>query len=635
MSRLTSSNRAQLVGCFLVREGGFELLLQRRVGGVAEPGPRLALCVQLYQLASHLEDLFPGALLELLPGVAAELVEQRRFPFRPGVLAQPVELLHRDEQLVLPLVDDLQAVVVASAQGQPANAPVASDPMVDVNDEVADGKGVARCDRSGCLETPVAVALFAAAEDLVIVEHRDARFREDEAAIQRPQPEGKLVRTVVQDFLQPARLPLCFGEEVDLVPLALEGLQLLPQHGEFSLHEAGLAALEAERAFRGAERRLSQPAFAGDLAAQPAGVTRQRLRRQDVVAVAAFFVVANGGPERPGDLGLELLALVAEQDRFVEVLEETVVAAVEERHEGLDSLQGAPELELVLQVFEVDLVFPFRLLDGACVLLEQRRVKQQLGSRQHTRLFHPAQRALGGDVELADGLDLVPEELEAQGLFEAEGEDVDDAAPDAELPCSIDHRNALEPGVDQVRGEASGGPLFSRPQRQSPVLEGMRRDHRCHQGGGRGDGDGGLPRRQLCHCFDPQPGYFLGWGAAVVEADVPGREVAHHTLAGDCLQVVAPVFGAVFIAGDYQQRPVGRPLHVGCQEGCERRRQSVQKNLPLPLLQAPHGLLEGGGQRRLAGDVVEERCRGHRGDGSAAPAFSQAGALVRRGSGVE
>ena len=57
-----------------------------------------------------------------------------------------------------------------------------------------------------------------------------------------------------------------------------------------------------------------------------------------------------------------------------------------------------------------------------------RSVDGDLGERKQQRLVERALAALGLGVELADGLDLVAEEVDAHGPVHLRGVDVDDAA---------------------------------------------------------------------------------------------------------------------------------------------------------------------------------------------------------------
>src|SRR6266498_3442290 len=70
----------RLVGGLLVLEGLLELPLPRALPGESVAGARLALGVELEQLHRHVAHGLPDALLDLLPGAAAQLVDGRPVP---------------------------------------------------------------------------------------------------------------------------------------------------------------------------------------------------------------------------------------------------------------------------------------------------------------------------------------------------------------------------------------------------------------------------------------------------------------------------------------------------------------------------------------------------------------------------
>ena len=124
----------------------------------------------MYQLAGHFEDLFARALLELFPSGAAQLVEHGYLAVGTGVFTQAIELFDRDEDAVLVLIGHDEAIVLAPADSQAADARVSANAVVDVNDEIAALQGAVVGDGLGGAEPAVAVAALLAAEDLVVVE---------------------------------------------------------------------------------------------------------------------------------------------------------------------------------------------------------------------------------------------------------------------------------------------------------------------------------------------------------------------------------------------------------------------------------------------------------------------------------
>ncbi len=84
---------ARLVLGLAVRERGLEPFDPLLLDVVGDPGPRLALGVQLQQLTGHLAEVLARAGLEVVPGLAAELRERRRMRVGPDVAGDLADLL--------------------------------------------------------------------------------------------------------------------------------------------------------------------------------------------------------------------------------------------------------------------------------------------------------------------------------------------------------------------------------------------------------------------------------------------------------------------------------------------------------------------------------------------------------------
>ena len=174
---------AQLIGRFLKGEGRLQFAVHRIVGGKPEAGSRLALGVELHQLAGHFEDLFARAFLELFPGGTAQLAENGGFALGIGVLAQAVELFDGDEKTVFALVGDGEAVAFAVVDAQAADAGVTADAVVDMDDQISPLQSAVVGDGCRRAEFAIAVAASLAAENLVVVEQGQLRLWESEAPV--------------------------------------------------------------------------------------------------------------------------------------------------------------------------------------------------------------------------------------------------------------------------------------------------------------------------------------------------------------------------------------------------------------------------------------------------------------------
>ena len=80
-------------------------------------------------------------------------------------------------------------------------------------------------------------------------------------------------------------------------------------------------------------------------------------------------------------------------------------------------------------------------------------VERELARRQQAHVAHRVERALGVDVEGADRLDVVAEQVEAVGHGAAHGEEVDQAAAHAELARRHHLRHVRVAGERQLRAQ--------------------------------------------------------------------------------------------------------------------------------------------------------------------------------------
>ena len=116
---------------------------------------------------------------------AAEPIERRAAA--AGVLLHQVEPLHRDEQLVVALVAQLQELVRGVADADLLEPDELADAVVDVDDEVADLEvaqvGEERRRQRSLARRAAAMAVLL--EDVGFGVERDRRLRQPEAAAQR------------------------------------------------------------------------------------------------------------------------------------------------------------------------------------------------------------------------------------------------------------------------------------------------------------------------------------------------------------------------------------------------------------------------------------------------------------------
>ena len=172
-------DRGLLVRRLAVREARLELRqpLVREV--VRDSLVRLALRVQLDQVAGELADGLARARLERLPRLAAELRERGRRGVGADVARDLAELLVRDVEPVLAAEGEQEIVARDAGDGVRLEPEQPADAVVLVHDVVAGaevGEGLQ------CPAAEAALARHAAAEDLVVGQEDEAEVAPDEAA---------------------------------------------------------------------------------------------------------------------------------------------------------------------------------------------------------------------------------------------------------------------------------------------------------------------------------------------------------------------------------------------------------------------------------------------------------------------
>ena len=118
-------------------KAGAELVVEPVADGRARGASRsCALGRDLDQLGRHLADALLHARLARLPGAAAEPVELDR-RLLGAVARQELDVLDRQEQLVVAGIVDLQAVVRRAGGLDGLEPDEAADAVIDMDDEIA------------------------------------------------------------------------------------------------------------------------------------------------------------------------------------------------------------------------------------------------------------------------------------------------------------------------------------------------------------------------------------------------------------------------------------------------------------------------------------------------------------------
>ncbi|HIG18436.1 MAG TPA: hypothetical protein EYQ31_14780, partial [Candidatus Handelsmanbacteria bacterium] len=134
---------------------------------------------------------------------------------------------------------------------------------------------------------------------------------------------------------------------------------------------------------------------------------------------------------------------------------------------------------------------------------------------------------------------------------------------------AIDDGDTLVATIDQMGDQSVRWLLVAGLQLQGRPLEGGCWDNGGQQRRRRRHNDGWFRRSQSGDGLDTQPGDVDVRGPAVVEVDIPRREVVHDVLAGDRREVVAPGLGLTLIGGDDDDLAAQLPLHRRQQKGAK------------------------------------------------------------------
>jgi hypothetical protein len=181
-------------------------------------------------------------------------------------------------------------------------------------------------------------------------------------------------------------------------------------------------------------------------------------------------------------------------------------------------------------------------------------VEEDLAHRAQHQPVHGGAAALGGRVQAADAFDLVAEEVEAQRLGLAGGEQVQDAATHRVFAWLHHGAGAAVAIALQEAGDRFDGGPPAALQVQRRARKGRTRRHALHQGIHRGQNDARpcLLDREVGEGRDPL-GHKLRVGRdAVIGQAVPGRQAQQLRLGHEEAQRLGQPGHAGVVAADMQ-----------------------------------------------------------------------------------
>ncbi len=360
-------DRGALIVGLVIGKAGAELVVEPVADGEPRRFAQMALRRDLDEVGRHLEDARLHARLARLPGAAAEPVEIDR-GLLGAVARQQLDVLDRQEQLVVAGVVDFQAVMRRAGGLDGLEADEAADAVVDMDDEIAGGEARDLGDEILRALGRLARPHQAIAQDVLLADHREAvgleagfepEHREPDLRLRQRQHGGPVVdRREIEDLVvgehmahavaravAPQREHDALAGRLQRVHMGLHrlehvGVGLGPLRREIAaLPGAGVD--HRRRAFRRRERREAhEPAGVEPLAPFGLGeiepVRRQRLVGRAAARVGARRHVLGARLVVIGDLGEALLGGVLGQrldhDRGAgEIIEQRVEVVMEQR----------------------------------------------------------------------------------------------------------------------------------------------------------------------------------------------------------------------------------------------------------------------------------------------------------------
>ena len=578
-----------LVGRVLVEERGLHLPLPLGVGAEREAGRALAPRVELEQLVGELLDRGLGLRLLALPVAGPQPVDRRRAAVLAGELLDPRELLDGNvEELVLGVAELERLDVSLAGQLEPLEPLVLADAVVHVDEVVAGLDPGQVLDADSGRVAPAAADAAAAVEDLVVGVDGEGRVGHAEPALERADREPRLTQDVFrEELLQPLELPQVIAEDDGLDARREVVPEDLRQSPHRSQDRLGLARGEADRRVVAVhvERREIESTIGLErererIRREPQSLGRRYdplLARLGVAAENLLPCLSGGGREPRG--------LVAHDERV-----------------GMEPLGQRRQTCRIIRLIRRHLVRPLPFVARA-------EIARPLARRQDLDPPERRERALRPQIEGANRLHPVADQLDPHGVLVAIPEHVDDAAPDRERAHLRDHRLALEPHADESARKVVEVDAVAGRHPQEPVLERRRRQDLLERRARSRDADPDAPLEKAREELEPLPLDLLLGGALLVGQDLPLGIPAHGPFPEDRLEVRQPRLAALRGRRQDEERHAEVLREGGSEDGLARSGQvrgPHRSGFPGEL--AAHGAEGGGGAEALA-DLFDDHGR--------------------------
>ena len=566
------------------------------------------------ELRRHVLDTLLGLGLAALPGAAAELVERDPLALRAEA-RQHLDILDGEEQLVVAGIDELQAVMRRVVDADGLEPGIAADAVLLVHDEVAllDAGGIG--DELCGVAAAARRAGDALAEQVLLGDDRKPEAetprcgRGDEAALEAEDGEcdralrqrreladiGDRLRhdaMLAQQIAEPVagaarpggdhRLAALLDHGLGVLAIGLEDIAAGVAHlGEESPGAA--AGLDAVAAIGLGEGRETEDRVAVQHPVPGGARQIQRARRRRAIGHLAL----RGADGHTAGLVVVLDHLEAGGERILGLVIEAdggALGVVEQRLHRLVEQPGPvfePRVAMAGADRDIERVLGRGIAEelavGGAEAGDRGLVEEDLADRAQRQRLQRLATALRAGVEAAQALDLVAEEVEADGVRFTRRVEVDDAAAHGVFARLHDGTGAVVAiGFEEAR-QRLGRDLAAPGQRHGRAREDRARRHLLHERVHRGQQDA-WPRggfQQPGQRRDPL-GHHLGVGRdAVIGQAVPGREDQHLDIGGEEAERIRQPRHPGAVAADVDDRRIGLGAAAGQQQRVEAFRRAM------------------------------------------------------------
>ena len=557
--------------------------------------------VQLHQL---LRDIFhgaPDAGFRLFPVLSVQPVQLGRLGVGPGVFLQHIQLGGQHIQRAVPGVLDFDVILHHAVHLHFLNAPVDAQPVIFMHHKIAHGQLVEALDPFAVIFAFLSAFLLLPAENIRLRDHHEfapgilkapghmAVGGPDFSRLNHPVRviAVKRGKAFLPEILRQTRGPgTGTGQQKHLVTAPLPPLQVLHQQlktvviGIYGTDRDLAAIVKFPVARFGVHHGQGQNAApvnpVNHLLVPP---DQLHLPRQQIPflqpvnhALPEFLLRGFGMLHQPVGLIQHhqriLRKIIQKRNRiFIKIMDKSFRPGA-----ALRLLQLF--LQLPCQPADVGRLLGFHFspqffLAGRRLLLYGRKplpagipVQHQLSGGINDNLIQIFNGALALGVEAADGIDLIPPQLDPPGIFLCQGKYIQNSAPDRKLPGHLHLGHALIPQLHQLAGHCLQvqRTVASEPEHMLP--EQGERQQTVHTTVDGGHHSGALPLHQRPDHPKSLPGDQIPMDIRLIKNQIPGRVEKGLRIVHPVILIKFPGFQIIFrqnqAKGKLPSDPIGK-----------------------------------------------------------------------------